>query len=173
MGQPPLVQSADPPVWVDARQYTGRIVRMTNDKIFDSPVYNYTREFPWLWEEIHIPVRYQDDRKRVEQILLDVGRKHTGPFVAPASEALRHLRGHFTLPDDSNVEPAVYFRITDNWAELTLRFIVPQRGIRPIKDAMNRDIMDALDAAKIGIASATYDIVGFPPIRIEDTRRGT
>ena len=171
MGEPPSVQAAEPAVWVQARQYTGRIVRMTNDKIFDSPVYNYTREFPYLWEEIHLPVRYQDDRKKVEQILLDAARKHTQRFIGPATEALAELRNHFTLPEEVTLEPTVYWRLTDNWLELNVRFVVPERGVRGIKDAMSRDILDALDAAKIGIASATYDIVGFPPIRIEDVRR--
>lgn len=31
---------------------------------------------------------------------------------------------------------------------------------------MSREIIAALDAAGIGIASATYDIVGLPPVRI-------
>src|SRR5581483_9809223 len=35
MGQPVPVQSAEPAMWVHGRQYTGRIVTITNDKIFD------------------------------------------------------------------------------------------------------------------------------------------
>ena len=35
MGQPPPVQNADPAMWVKARQYTGRMVSITNAKIFD------------------------------------------------------------------------------------------------------------------------------------------
>ena len=53
MGQPPPVQSADPAMWVRSRQYTGRVVTVTNAKIFDEPVYNYTRDFPYIWEEMH------------------------------------------------------------------------------------------------------------------------
>lgn len=68
------------------------------------------------------------------------------------------------------LEPAVYWRITDNWLELNLRFLVPERGILPIKDAMFREILAKLDEAHIGIASGTYEIVGVPPIRIVDAR---
>ena len=50
---------------------------------------------------------------------------------------------------------------------MTVRFIVRDHGIRDVKDAMSRDILAALDAAGIGIASGTYEIVGLPPIRIE------
>src|SRR5205807_6397666 len=52
MGQPPSVQSADPAMWVKSRQFTGRLVTVTNSKIFDEPVYNYTRDFPFIWEEM-------------------------------------------------------------------------------------------------------------------------
>ncbi|MGI8495746.1 MAG: mechanosensitive ion channel domain-containing protein, partial [Pyrinomonadaceae bacterium] len=38
MGQPPSVQSADPAVWVKSRQFTGRIVTVANNKIFDEPI---------------------------------------------------------------------------------------------------------------------------------------
>lgn len=56
MGQPPEVQDADPAMWVHARQYTGRIVTVSNSKVFDEPVFNYTREFPYLWEEMRLPI---------------------------------------------------------------------------------------------------------------------
>jgi tetratricopeptide (TPR) repeat protein len=41
-----------------------------------------------MWEEIHLPVRYGDDRARVEQILLEAGRRHTADVVAAATPAL-------------------------------------------------------------------------------------
>ena len=37
MGQPPSVASADPAVWVNSRQYTGRLVTVSNGKIFEEP----------------------------------------------------------------------------------------------------------------------------------------
>jgi hypothetical protein len=57
--------------------------------------------------------------------------------------------------------------ITDNWVELNLRVLVPIRGIRYVMDELARSIMSRFDQAGIGIASATYDVVGFPPIRLE------
>jgi small-conductance mechanosensitive channel len=166
MGQPPPVQSAEPAMWVKARQYTGRIVRITNDKIFDSPVYNFTREFPYMWEEMTIPVSYKDDRRRAEQILLDVAHTHTASLVAQATPALESLRGRFPLRGEASLEPRVYWRLTDNWIELTVRFIAEEYGVRALKDAMSRELIDRFDEAKIGIASGTYEIVGVPPIRI-------
>jgi len=36
---------------------------------------------------------------------------------------------------------------------------------------MSRDILRGFDEAGIGIASATYDIVGMPPLRVAGTPR--
>ena len=167
MGQPPAVQGADPAMWVRSRQYTGRVVTVSNARIFDEPVYNYTREFPYLWEEISVPVAYRDDRRRAEQILLDCAARHTVHLGELSREALAAMqRRYFVQP--AALEPKVYYRLTDNWLELTVRFVAEARGVRDLKDAISRDILDAFDAAGIGIASATYDIVGFPPLRIAE-----
>ncbi len=78
MGQPPAVQKADPAMRVEARQYTGRIVTIANDKIFDNPVYNYTRYFPYLWEELHIMIKFTANRKTAEEIMLVCNKDDTG-----------------------------------------------------------------------------------------------
>jgi len=165
MGQPPLVQDATPPIWVKSRQYTGRVVTVSNAKIFDEPVYNYTRDFPYLWEEIALPISYKDDRERAEAILLEAANRHTVLIGAMGKEALEAMQRRYNVRP-ADVEPKVYYRLTDNWLELTVRFVVEEHGIRDIKDAMSRDIIKALDAAGIGLASATYDIVGLPSLRI-------
>ena len=166
MGEPPSVQGADPGMWVQSRQYSGRIVTVTNAKIFDEPVYNYTRDFPYLWEEIHIPISYKDDRYLVEQILLTAAEKETVQIAEIAEESLAVLEQRFSIKK-LDFKPKVYMRLTDNWVEVTVRFLCKDHDIRGLKDRMSREIIDNLDKAKIGIASGTYDIVGLPPIKVE------
>jgi len=165
MGQPALGDSGDQ-MWVQARQYTGRIVRVTNAVIFDEPVYNYTREFPYIWEEMRLPIPYNADRNRAEQILLSVARKYTTDIASLGEDALAALERRYVLKR-SDLEPKTYWRLTDNWLEITVRFLVPDWGIRPIKSDMSREILDQFDQAGIGIASATYDVVGMPPLKVQ------
>ena len=61
--------------------------------------------------------------------------------------------------------PPTYWRLTDNWLELTVRFIAHDHGIRDMKDAMSREILARLDEAGIGIASATFEITGLPEVK--------
>ncbi|SEL73689.1 Small-conductance mechanosensitive channel [Blastococcus sp. DSM 46786] len=166
MGQPPAVQGGEPPQWVRSRQYTGRVVTVTNDKVFDEAVYNYTRDFPYLWEEMTLPVRYSDDRGRAEQILLAAARRHSvAAEEMPAAALAAMQRRYFVRGAD--FEPRVYWRLTDNWLELTARFLTGVYGVRDVKDAMSREVLAELDAAGIGLASATFEVVGLPSLRVE------
>ena len=169
MGEPPAVQEADPAAWVHSRQFTGRIVTVSNSKIFAEPVYNYTRDFPFIWEEMGIPITYKDDRYLVEQIMVDAARHHAGEPGQMAAESKVDMEKRFGV-EPLDLEPRVYMRITDNWLELTVRFIVRTHLIRGVKDAMSREIIDRLDREGIGIASATYDIVGLAPVEMLQRR---
>ena len=171
MGQPPAVQGADPAMWVRSRQFTGRIVTVTNDKVFNEPVYNYTREFPFIWEEISLPIPYRADRDRAEQVLLACVARHS---EAPAhrSDPVRRALERRYFVDLDELTPRVYYHLTDNWLELTVRFIVPEHGIRYVKDAIARDLLKELNQADIEIASATYEIVGLPTIRVARSDKG-
>ncbi|OHB63331.1 MAG: mechanosensitive ion channel protein MscS [Planctomycetes bacterium RBG_13_60_9] len=165
MGQPPSVQMADPAMWVEARQYTGRVVTITNDKVFDSPVYNYSREFPYLWEEMHVMIPYSADRKRAEQILLAVAEQNTVKIAEMGEDALRDMERRYFVRADS-LEPKVYYRLTDNWLELTVRFVCRSHGIRDLKDVLSRGIIEGFAAAGIPLASTTIEVVGLPPVQV-------
>jgi small-conductance mechanosensitive channel len=168
MGQPPSVQGSDAEMWVQSRQYTGRIVTVTNSKIFDEPVYNYTRDFPFVWEEMHIPISYSADMALAEKILLDAANGETVKIEELAEPTVKILEEKYSIKS-ADIVPRVFVRLTDNWVELTVRFLCRDHDIRGLKDRMSRKIKSSLNAAEIGIASSTYDIVGLPPIKVEMT----
>jgi small-conductance mechanosensitive channel len=168
MGQSPKEQGDAPSMWVRSRQFTGRIVTVTNDKVFDEPVYNYSHDFPYIWDEINLPVRYEDDRAAAESILIEAARAHAMTKDRIGEEEVKRLEDNFGIKV-GEIDPQVFWRITDNWLEITVRFLAPDHGIRRIKDQMSRDILAVMDKAGIGIASGTYAIVQVPPIRIEGT----
>ena len=158
MGQPPAVQNADPAMWVRSRQYTGRIVTVPNSKIFDEPVYNYTRDFEFIWEELSLPVPYAADRERVEQILLDTAERHHSPVNQIDEHHIRELQRRYYVIELSDFRPRVFYRLTDNWLELTVRFVTRAHGVRDVKDGMSREILTALETSGIPVASTTLDV---------------
>jgi small-conductance mechanosensitive channel len=165
MGQPPAVQSAEPAMWVRSRQFTGRIVTVTNDKVFNEPVFNYTGDFPYIWEEISVPIAYRSDFRRAEKILLDATRREAVLLEQIGDQALGRMRARYLLHEE-DVDPRVFYRMTDNWLELTARFMVDPYRSRIVKDAIAREILEEFRNADLEVASTTIDVVGLPPLRL-------
>lgn len=167
MGQPGGDSDETVPVWVDGRQYTGRVVTVTNAAVFDDPVFNYSREFSFLWEELKVPVKFDTDLERAERILLDAALEHSKDRAVLGAEALQKMRRRFFVPD-TDLEPEVFWKFDSNWVELAVRFVVPTRGIRRIKSEISRDVLRRFKEAGIEIASTTFAVVEVPPVRIAD-----
>ena len=52
----------------------------------------------------------------------------------------------------------MFVRATDNWVELSARFVVPVRDARRVKDEMSRRVLARFDEAGLSAASAIQDI---------------
>jgi small-conductance mechanosensitive channel len=147
--------SVDDDAWVRGRQYTGRIVAVSNKVTFTEPVFNYSAAFDFIWEEVTIPVAYRDDWRTAEAIM------HEEVALISASKdaeaALAAMVDRYPVAR-TEVEPRVFIRATDNYVELAGRFIVPVRMARLRNDELTRRILDRLQAAGISVASQTTDV---------------
>jgi small-conductance mechanosensitive channel len=171
MGQPEGDRDGSVSVWVDARQPTGRIVTVTNGVIFDQPIYNYSREFPFLWEELSVGVKYDADIATAERVLLDAAMRHALDHTQVGADAMKRMRRRFYVPATDG-KPEVFVKLTSSWVELTVRFVVPTHGIRKVKSDITRDVLSGLTANGIEIAYNTYAISEAPPLRLaEDAAR--
>jgi small-conductance mechanosensitive channel len=66
----------------------------------------------------------------------------------------------------SEVEPAVFARLTDNWWELSARFVLELRTARTVKSDLARRLRERFDAEGIEIASSTSEVsVRYPESR--------
>lgn len=99
--------------------------------------------------------------------MLSATDKHVFEITELSEQAVKKLEDHYFV-NVEDFKPRVFYRITDNWLELTARFIVSEHHVREVKDAISRDLLRGLDKAGIGVASTTFDIVGFPPLRLEN-----
>jgi small-conductance mechanosensitive channel len=135
-------EETDKKSWVRSRQFTGRIVTVTNDKVFDEPVCNYTHEFPYIWDEVSLPIRFSSNYRRAEACILDAANKHAVTAERIGAKEIKRLEERFGIAV-GDIDPRVFWRITENWLELTVRFLGPDHGIRGIKDKMTRDIVAA------------------------------
>lgn len=141
--------------WVRGRQYTGRTVSISNKAVFSEPVYNSTATLQYLWEELALTVSYRDDWQQAERILREEAQRASSSLGA--RQAIEEMRRRYPV-GHTEVEPRVFVRATDNWIELSARFVVPVREARAVKDAVTRTILHRMEEAGIPIASATQEV---------------
>jgi small-conductance mechanosensitive channel len=151
--------------WVKADQYTGRVVSVANRVVFSDPVFNYTQHWSYLWDEITIPITYGSDWRHAGEIMLQHGREYSSHLQTQAQAGLHALMKRYPV-HDMPVEPLLYIVMTDNWIEMTLRYVVEARKRRGVRGQLHLELLQHFGSeADITVASATIEIVGFPPLR--------
>jgi small-conductance mechanosensitive channel len=153
--------------WISGDQYSGRVVRIANSFVFKEPVFNYSGDFPFLWDEIKIPVKYGSDHKLAREILERVAADVSGEFVPRAQKAWRGVVRKY-LVEDARVEPMILVAANDNWIEFTVRYVVDFKRRRTTKTTLFEKILDEFAATKgrVAVASTTLQIVDMPPLDV-------
>src|SRR5690554_924320 len=67
--------------WVFSDNYSGRIVKISNAFVFKGPVYNYSKNFPFVWDEITLPIRYDSDMELAKSIIIAVAQEQLCDYV--------------------------------------------------------------------------------------------
>ena len=153
--------------WVNGDLYNGRVVRIANSFVFKEPVFNYSGDFPFLWDEITIPVKYGSDHKFAREMFRKISDDLLGDFSTRAKSAWDELVEKFLI-ENASVEPMITMVANDNWIEFTIRYVVDYKARRTTKDKLFTRILEEVDknSDKIGLASATFQIVETPTINV-------
>ncbi len=154
--------------WVNGDLYNGRIVRVANSFVFKEPVFNYSGDFPFLWDEIRVPIKYGGDRAQARQLLERAVKDVVGDYTNHARDAWEKMLRTYRL-EEARVDPMVTLVATDNWLEFTARYVVDYRRRRTTKDELFQKILTAIEATngRVAVASGTYDLVGLPTLRVD------
>lgn len=113
--------------WVKGDLYNGRIVRVANSYVFKEPVFNYSGDFPFLWDELTVPIRYGSDYELARSLLCEIVTEQTAASVHDAKETWATMVRKFRI-EDAKLEPMVTVVANDNWVEYTVRYVVPYRA---------------------------------------------
>lgn len=158
--------------WVNSDLYTGRIVRIANSFVFKEPVFNYSGDFPFLWDELRVPVMHGCDHRLARTIFERVvGEECSTELVRASSMAWGEMVRRYLL-ENASLEPAVSLVITDNWLEFTLRYVVDYKQRRSTRDRIFTRILDEFTATggRIMIGSTTVQFVDPAPFEVRVTQ---
>ena len=154
--------------WVDGDLYNGRIVLVANSFVFKEPVFNYSGDFPFLWDEIKVPIQYGSNYDLTREILEQAGKEVAGDLSERSHQTWKTLQNKYRL-EDAQTEPMVSLIANDNWVEFTLRYVVNFRKRRATKTQLFTQILRRIDATggQVKFASATFHLVEAPELKVK------
>jgi len=154
--------------WVDGDLYNGRIVLIANSFVFKEPVFNYSGDFPFLWDEIKIPIQYGSNYTLATTLFQEVAREVSGDLTQQSQEKWEALQHKFLL-ENAQTEPMVSLIANDNWVEYTLRYVVNFKKRRLTKTALFTKILQAVEKTngEVSFASATFQLVETPTFKVK------
>ena len=154
--------------WVDGDLYNGRIVLIANSFVFKEPVFNYSGDFPFLWDEIKIPIQYGSNYEKAESIFNRIGLEIAGDLTERSQEKWHAMQNKYRL-EAAQTEPMVSLIANDNWVEFTLRYVVDYKKRRATKTALFKKILKEVEGTngEIKFASATFQLVEGSELKVK------
>jgi small-conductance mechanosensitive channel len=154
--------------WVSSDNYSGRIVKLSNAFVFKGPVYNYSQDFPFIWDEFNLPIRYESDIELAKSIIIRVASELLSDYVNASMDKWKSVVKRYYI-EDANVAPTLAITLTDNWIQFNLRYIVDYKKRRFTKHRLNELIAAEIEKTngKVKLASATVEIVRIPVVQVD------
>ncbi len=139
--------------WVHGDLYNGRMTRVANSFIFKEPVYNYSGDFPFLWDEVKIPIKTNSDfeyaRKEFFKIINDI----QGEYAEQAKDHWDKMTEKLMI-EEARVAPMVSMSFDDKWITFILRYVVDYKVRRSTKDKIYTKVLSCINQSdgKIEVA---------------------
>jgi small-conductance mechanosensitive channel len=158
--------------WVTSDNYSGRIVKLSNAFVFRGPVYNYSRDFPFIWDEFDLPIRYGSDVELAKKIILEIAATQLSEFVSQSVTKWKTIVDRYYI-EDAIVDPILAITLTDNWIRFNLRYIVDYKKRRHTKNLLNELILKAIEGTqgKVILASATVEVIRVPILEVDSKKQ--
>ncbi|MDY0781111.1 mechanosensitive ion channel family protein [Tenacibaculum sp. IB213877] len=153
--------------WVSSDNYSGRIVKLSNAFVFKGPVYNYSQDFPFVWDEFNLPIRYGSDVELAKSIIIQIATENLSQYVSESIANWKKVVDKYYI-EDAQVNPTLAITMTDNWMQFNLRYIVDYKKRRYTKHLLNELIGKKIEEThgKVKLASATFEIVKIPTVNL-------
>ena len=115
--------------WVSSDNYNGRIVKISNSFVFKGAVHNYSTDFPFVWDEINLPIKYGSDITLANKIIQKTADTQLSKYTNFAKEDWKLMVKKYLI-EDAIVASTLSLKLTDNWIEFNLRYVVDYKKRR-------------------------------------------
>jgi len=106
-------------------QPTGALITFPNWEILRSNIINYSRDFPYIWDEVTFGVANESDLGYAVDVARAIAGKIVGHMMREPIAKYRDLLERQRLAYDIDDRPQVYLSSTNAFTHCTVRYLVP------------------------------------------------
>ncbi|MFC1501785.1 mechanosensitive ion channel domain-containing protein [bacterium] len=144
--------------WVDGDQSTGRVVHLPHGQIFKNSLFNYTKGFEYIWNELSVMVTFESNWEKAKKIVLKCGEEESQEIQENVQRKIDRMSREYLIYY-KKFTPIVYTKIEDSGVKITLRYLTEAKKRRSGEDTISRKILTKIGAARdINFAYPTYRI---------------
>lgn len=153
--------------WVNGDLYNGRIVLVANSFVFKEPVFNYSGDFAFLWDELTVQVQFGSDYELARTILLSVANEVVSAYTKDAETEWAAMLRKYRI-EKAHTDPRVALAITDSGVMFTLRYTVDFKMRRSTKDKLFTLILQEFAKVedKVFLPASTIQVVDMPELNL-------
>jgi small-conductance mechanosensitive channel len=144
--------------WQDGEQSTGRIVGVPNLFVFKEAVFNYTKGFEFLWDEVIVVITFESNWRKAREIILKHLKEITKGVEEKVKIKLQYMAKRYVIYY-KKLTPIVYVSIEDNGIGLVGRYLVEVHKRRMVRNKISESLLNEFEKEKeIEFAYPTYRI---------------
>ncbi len=126
--------------WVDADQSTGRIIHIPNELTLTTSLVNYSKGFPFIWNEVGVLITFESNWQKAKRILEEIARKYGEPVSEIARKSIEQASRKYAILY-KNTAPRVYTSVEDSGVMLTIRYLCRVRNRRGSAERIWEDVL--------------------------------
>jgi small-conductance mechanosensitive channel len=126
--------------WVKADQGTGRMLIIPNSMILRNAVYNYTKGFPFVWNEFSTIVTFESNWEAAKAIMMQEAEEEAEKIETEVRRHIQKMQSRYAIRY-THLRPIVYTSIAEVGVCLTLRYLSPVRQRRSTTHRISEDIL--------------------------------
>jgi len=144
--------------WKGGEQSTGRIVGVPNLFVFKEAVFNYTKGFEFVWDEIVVVVTFESNWEKARKVILKHLKEITKGVEEKVKTKLQYMANRYVIYY-KKLTPIVYVTIEENGIGLVGRYLVEVQKRRMVRNKISENVLSEFEKEKdIEFAYPTYRI---------------
>jgi small conductance mechanosensitive channel len=133
---------------VTGAQPTGALITFPNSDVLRSNIINYSKDFPYIWDEITFGIAHESDLGYTQRIVQKVAENVLGEVMPKSIQSYRMLLRRVGLDYDIAERPQAFLSLTESYTNCTVRYLVAVRERRRWSTALIKAISEELTKAE-------------------------